>query len=193
MNLFQTDPRGVEAIHLATVLGRYLRFRRTLVGLKRHLRILLGKEQLGFRRTLVGLKRLAQGSPRQSRERFRRTLVGLKRIASVGPCTVDYRFRRTLVGLKRVGGDIARLQREFQTDPRGVEAAAHHAYRWRTVSFRRTLVGLKRSGFLRATTAACCFRRTLVGLKPRPPALFEVVKDLFQTDPRGVEALTRPT
>ena len=97
---FQTNPRGVEAADGIHVECPRCRFRRTLVGLKRTL-----DWPAGYDRS------------------FRRTLVGFKPAVLSGDCPPAPGFRRTLVGLKRaLRADGARPD-EFQTNPRGVEAA----------------------------------------------------------------------
>ena len=119
-------------------------FRRTLVGLKRAYDGAVKVTEPSFRRTLVGLKhgrgeahyRHAQfqtyprgvearrGSPPPSAlRRFRRTLVGLKQAAVAAEAVTMMGFRRTLVGLKHVRLTPIGDGSQFQTYPRGVEAA----------------------------------------------------------------------
>ena len=59
--------------------------------------------------------------------------------------TLPARFRRTLVGLKPSLAAFGSVQREFQTDPRGVEANSTLPCPREDIRFRRTLVGLKRA------------------------------------------------
>ena len=77
--MFQTDPRGVEAV-MADIRIEHTD---------------------GFRRTLVGLKLGTVWSHVDSVVRFRRTLVGLKLNYGVDKPRAQTGFRRTLVGLKQ--------------------------------------------------------------------------------------------
>ena len=58
--------------------------------------------------------------------------------------------------------------------------------------FRRTLVGLKLGRVDTVVKLALCFRRTLVGLKQLPYSV-GMESQVFQTDPRGVEAVRSGT
>jgi len=120
-------------------------FRRTFVGLKGIVVVVLLAANDGFRRTFVGLKglwgcvyeismrfqtnlcgiegypalRAAGGWPS-----FRRTFVGLKASESRVGCHVQ-RFRRTFVGLKgRLNGMVEHPLGVFQTNLCGIEGTS---------------------------------------------------------------------
>jgi len=76
----------------------------------------------------------------------------------------------------------------FQTHLRGVEATSHNAVPSCSRGSRRTLVGLKPQLREMAQSITDGFRRTLVGLKLGKLRKRGYLQQLFQTNPRGVEA-----
>jgi len=138
------------------------------VGLKPVQEVLIRVHPHGFRRTLVGLKRSRCCQCRRWRG-FRRTLVGLKPMSEARATHAHPSFRRTLVGLKhRMDRSIPHIR----------------------CSFRRTLVGLKLTEAAALSISSEGFRRTLVGLKQALEIGKKALRELFQTNPCGVEART---
>jgi len=97
--LFQTNPRGVEAPQRSSQRWRQDRFRRTLVGLKHVVAVIVDGANR-FRRTLVGLKLARVRVSDALDDRFQTNPRGVEASHSRVSAPAPTRFRRTLVGLK---------------------------------------------------------------------------------------------
>ena len=93
------------------------------------------------------------------------------------------------MGLKHRIAQLYWNDREFQTDPRGVEATLTPQLIWLITRFRRTLVGLKLWMLSMGYSRSRGFQTDPRGVEARAGRDQRIRRwSAFQTDPRGVEA-----
>ena len=113
---------------------------------------------------------------------FRRTLVGLKPLPSPRKAWITYMFQTDPRGVEAAAWTLnhPRLT-TFQTDPRGVEASTV-LVRGSPSWFQTDPRGVEAGGVPAARLVRPGFRRTLVGLKPGvPPTESDIVLSFRRT------------